>query len=160
MLVRMNASFPFLARNAIRHLDTRRRGRTLRTCLETCAGALGIAPAIRIRAPRPHRAAGQSKLDADEVASEAGPAEAGPARRSGRCGEARFPLRIGAEWAATVDDRDAFLLRLDDAALQHAVAGEGHEIAWLQRKHLLVAPESGARAQPLVEAECDLRDLA
>src|SRR5258705_8614357 len=125
----------------------------------TSPGVLAYARAYRGRGPGTPKGATAGYFEIPRR-MQAPPAEAGPARRSGRRIQARRSLRIGAERAATVDDRDAFLLGLDDEALQNAVAGISDKVARIEREHLPVAPEPGARAEALVEAEGDLRHLA
>src|SRR5690606_35667072 len=75
-------------------------------------------------------------------------------------GLARRALGMCAERTAPVDDSDALLLRLDDEALEHAIAGERDQVARLEREHLLVAAEPRPRSETPFETECHLRDLA
>ena len=76
---------------------------------------------------------------------------------SGR--EGRRALRIGAERATTINDGDTPLFGLDHEPLKDAVAGERDQVARIERKHLLVAPEPSALTQAAVETEGDLGHL-
>ena len=67
---------------------------------------------------------------------------------------------MGPERPPAIDHGNTPLLGLDDQPLEHAVAGERHEIARGKPEHLLVAPEPCARSQTPLERERDLRHLA
>ena len=60
--------------------------------------------------------------------------------RSRRCGGVEFG--VGSERSATVNDFDLALLGLDHQPLEDAGPGEGDEVAWIEREHLIIAPEA------------------
>ena len=64
---------------------------------------------------------------------------------------ARGPLRIGAKRPAPVHDMDAPFPGLDDEPLEHAIAGISDKASRVEREHLLVALEPGARTKLAVE---------
>ena len=74
------ASFPFLGRDAIRRGKARRRGRTWRTCQGSMRRHPRWCAGHPVRAPRPRKAARQIRSNAAGVASDAGPAGAGPVK--------------------------------------------------------------------------------
>lgn len=80
--------------------------------------------------------------------AKAGLAESIQARLLSRGGDARGTLWIGPERSAPVDDGEALLLRLDNEALKHAVAGEGDQVTRIEgsrarRRRRRSAPANG-----------------